>query len=182
MKMFKSLLTGALSTLMLLIFSSSAFAQSADQMSDGPYAASVTIDGETTHVSSAEVERLAKLNNVDPFKLKEAIEAGVDEEGRYSPFSKVPQLENGVSQEQLAEYNKQKLSSTGVPLIRYETENAETGLSTEVTNQSRTHLDDIEQGTKQQKIIEWFWGLVPFIGEQAATIISEKVVASVSNE
>lgn len=72
------------------------------------------MDGKTTHFSSAEIEQAAKLNNVDPKALKEGIESGPDEEGRFSPFSKLPQLPSG----NLQENDEQKLSSTGQPLFR----------------------------------------------------------------
>ena len=44
-------------------------------------------------LSFEEIERLAELNNVDSQELKDAIESGVDEDGRFSPFSKVKNLE-----------------------------------------------------------------------------------------
>ena len=79
---------------------------------------SVDLNGKTFTISNEEIERLAKLNNVDPQELKNAIESGVDDEGRFSPFSKVKTLDNGITQEQLDEMNKEKLSSTGEPLIK----------------------------------------------------------------
>lgn len=121
MKLFK-VVTVALSSAMLLTFFSSAFAQPSNQVSKEKQDVSVTLDGQTTYFSSSEIERLAELNNVDPNSLREAIESGPDEQGRFSPFSKLPRLKNGTSQEQLTENDKQKLSSTGESLIKPKTE------------------------------------------------------------
>lgn len=79
---------------------------------------SVELNGRTFTISNEEIEKLAKLNNVDPIELKNAIESGVDEEGRFSPFSKIKTLDNGIKQEQLDEMNKEKLSPTGEPLTK----------------------------------------------------------------
>lgn len=45
-------------------------------------------------ISEGDLERLAWLNNVDPQELKDALKAGPDENGRYSPFSNLKQLDN----------------------------------------------------------------------------------------
>lgn len=83
---------------------------------------SVTLNGRTFTISYDEIRRLAEINNVDPVKLKEAYEMGVDEDGRFSPFSRVKTLDNGVTKEELEELNKLKMSSTGVPLTRPSTD------------------------------------------------------------
>ncbi|GMK40880.1 hypothetical protein PCCS19_39360 [Paenibacillus sp. CCS19] len=118
MKLFKAVTGVALSSVMLLSFASGAFAQPLSQVSTGTQGASVTLNGQTTYFSGSQIERLAQVNNVDPNSLREAIEAGPDADGKFSPFSKLPRLDNGISEAQLFENSKQKLSSTGESLIQ----------------------------------------------------------------
>ncbi|KZE71637.1 hypothetical protein AV654_05370 [Paenibacillus elgii] len=123
MKLFKVVSGVALSSAMLLTLSSGAFAQPSSQATKETSDVSVTLDGQTTHFSNSEIKRLAELNNVDPNELRKAIESGPDEEGRFSPFSKLAPLKNtGIVKEQLDKSNTQKLSSTGEPLIRSKAE------------------------------------------------------------
>ena len=109
MKTKKRLLT--VLTLAIFILATSLTAFAAEDIA-------VTLDGKTYKFSCSEIEKIAKMNNVDPIALKEAIESGPDEDGRFSPFSKLKPLDNGVTKQELDELNKQKMSSTGVPLIK----------------------------------------------------------------
>jgi len=140
MKLFKTVTKVALSSALLLSFSSGAFAQPSSQANKETNDVSVTLDGRTTYFSSFEIEKLAKLNNVDPNALRKEIESGPDEEGRFSPFSKLPLLNNGTSQELLDENNEQKLSSTGQPLVRSKSEKSVISslMTTTKTNEDST--------------------------------------------
>lgn len=66
----------ALSSVMLLALSSSAFAHPVSQGTEGTSDVSVTLDGKTTQFTSSEITKLAELNNVDPNELRKAIESG----------------------------------------------------------------------------------------------------------
>jgi hypothetical protein len=102
-----------------LLFASipvSAFASSSD--------VSVTLDGKTTTFSSSEILRIAELNNVNADALTKSIEKGADEEGRFSPFSKLTPNKKGIKQTTLDENNKKKLSSTGEVLLKPKYENS----------------------------------------------------------
>lgn len=68
-------------------------------------------------ISEDDLERLAWLNNVDPQELKDAIKAGPDENGRYSPFSNLKQLDNDVTNEELKKRNLLKTGSDGAPIV-----------------------------------------------------------------
>ncbi|AKG34986.1 RlpA-like double-psi beta-barrel domain-containing protein [Paenibacillus durus] len=120
MKLLKVVSGAALSSAMLLTIASGAFAQASSPVAKEASDVSVTLDGKTTTFSSAEIDRLAAQNNVDANALRKAIESGPDEERRFSPFSKLPQLKNkGITtQEQLDQANAQRLSSTGEPLVK----------------------------------------------------------------
>lgn len=130
----KKFLSTILVTSLLLGGSGTAFANITtlnDDVEPNPYS-----------ISDIEVTRLAELNNMDPVLLKEAIEAGPDADGRYSPFSKVPQLNNGITNAELAERDKQKSSSTGAPLILpKETSPNAPVKSKEVSKVSKTNED-----------------------------------------
>ncbi|MDF2948320.1 MAG: hypothetical protein K0R07_333 [Sedimentibacter sp.] len=69
-------------------------------------------------ISKDELERLAWLNNVDPQELKDALNAGLDENGKYSPFSNLKQLDNGITDEELKKRDLLKIGSDGTPIVR----------------------------------------------------------------
>lgn len=55
------------------------------------------IHSASSYTILGDLERLAWLNNVDPQDLKDALKAGPDENGKYSPFSNLKRLDNGVT-------------------------------------------------------------------------------------
>lgn len=69
-------------------------------------------------ISQDDLERLAWLNNVDPQELKDALNAGLDESGKFSPFSNLKQLDNGITNEELKKRDLLKIGSDGTPIVR----------------------------------------------------------------
>lgn len=99
----------ALLTLMLMFIGiNTASAHSTDADNSGCPDVTVTLDGETHVFTWADIEHAARLSNVDPLELKQAIEKGPDEEGKFSPFSYLSPLDNGLTREDLSELDKQK--------------------------------------------------------------------------
>lgn len=68
-------------------------------------------------ISESDLERLSWLNNVDPQELKDALMNGLDENGRYSPFSNLKRLDNDVINEELKKRDLLKTGSDGTPIV-----------------------------------------------------------------
>ncbi|MDP1510345.1 hypothetical protein L8C07_07370 [Paenibacillus sp. CMAA1739] len=139
MKLLKVVSGVALSSAMLLTLTSGAFAQPSSQVAKEASDVSVTLDGQTTTFSSAEINRLAELNNVDPIELRKAIESGSDEDGRFSPFSKLA-IKNVITTEQADKSDASKLSSTVEPLIMSKAAQKSSSISAQSTI-SKTNQD-----------------------------------------
>ncbi|MGG4342299.1 hypothetical protein [Paenibacillus lautus] len=140
MNLFRVISGMALSSVMLLALSSSAFAQPVSQGTEETSDVSVTLDGKTTQFTSSEITKLAELNNVDPNELRKAIESGPDEEGRFSPFSQLA-IKNVITTEQANKSDASKLSSTGVPLVEPITASETSMVSPLATSYSKTNQD-----------------------------------------
>ncbi|KOP65857.1 hypothetical protein AMS62_11835 [Bacillus sp. FJAT-18019] len=140
MKLLKVISGAALSSVMLLALSSSAFAQPVNQETEEASVVSVTLDGETTTFTSSEITKLAELNNVDASELRKAIESGPDAEGRFSPFSHLA-TKKALTTEQANKSDASKLSSTGVPLVEPITASEASMVSPLATSYSKKDQD-----------------------------------------